>query len=296
MVEDNIRYRWGLMEILAKEETLQIVEEASDGDEALEKARNVKPHVVLMDLHMPNCDGFEATRRLQAEMPETKALILTVSESGADLVNALKAGARGYLLKNEKPDQIVQAIHYVARGGILVSPLMAAKLLGEIQPSQPVEEGNVSRIQIELPAQADVATEEEEKLPIQQAIGKPAETTAEQPQLETEDSLGSLTTEARDTTVTEVDLVISPPLEPGAVLKLHKWLTEVAKGDIGKIDSSLGGEAVLSVTFREQTHLVPMLTGLSYVAEVIEEPYSKKTGLSGSPLEGSKRLRLVLKS
>ena len=117
VVDDHIQFRWGMLEVLAREETLEVVEEASDGNEAIEKAKAVKPHVVLMDLNMPNCDGVEATRRLQAELPETNVLMLTVSESGTDLVDALKAGARGYLLKHEKPEQIIQAIHYLPEGG-----------------------------------------------------------------------------------------------------------------------------------------------------------------------------------
>ena len=111
LVDDNIRLRWALMAALVKEPSLEIVEEASDGNEAVEKAKARKPQVVLMDLPMPDCDGVEATRQLQTAMPDINILMFTVSEAETDLVNALQAGARGYLLKNEKPEQIVQAIH-----------------------------------------------------------------------------------------------------------------------------------------------------------------------------------------
>ena len=124
------------MEALSLDDTVEIVEEASDGIEAVEKARALKPDVIIMDLSMPNCDGVEATRRIQSESPGINILMNTVSDSGTDLFNALKAGARGYLLKNESPEMIVQAIHYAARGGIIVSPDMASKLLNEFRAQE----------------------------------------------------------------------------------------------------------------------------------------------------------------
>ena len=111
--------------------------EASDGNVAVEKARALKPNVVLMDLWMPNCNGIEATRRLQAEMPEINVLVLTVSENEPDLFGAIKAGARGYLLKDDQPEQIVQAIEHVARGGVIVSPRLTTKLMNEFRTQEP---------------------------------------------------------------------------------------------------------------------------------------------------------------
>ena len=136
IADDNIQYRWALIEALSATDTLQVLDEASNGNEAVEKALALKPQVVLMDLHMPECNGVEATRRIQEEAPDVKVLVNTVSEKEKDLVDALKAGARGYLLKDEDPEQIVQAINYVARGGTIVSPTMAAKLLKEFKAQQ----------------------------------------------------------------------------------------------------------------------------------------------------------------
>ena len=137
VVDDHIPFRWGLIESLSREDTLEIVEEDSDGIEAVEKARNTKPNVVLMDLNMPVSNGIEVAGRLNSEMPEIKILILSVSDSGDDLMNALKAGAHGFILKNESPRQIAQAINYVAHGGIIVSPSMGSKLLDKFAPQQP---------------------------------------------------------------------------------------------------------------------------------------------------------------
>jgi len=137
IADDHALIRKGLIELLGVEETLEIVGEVSDGDEAVETAKLLKPHVVLMDLQMPRCNGVEATHRLQAQMPDIKVLIHTASEEEVDLSSALKAGARGYILKNEEPKLIVQAIEYIAHGGIMVSPAMATKLMGELKAEQP---------------------------------------------------------------------------------------------------------------------------------------------------------------
>ena len=117
IADDHTLVRAGLKEVLDYVDTLEIVGEASDGNEAVRKARAINPDVDLMDLNMPNCDGVEATRQIQAEMPKIAVLILTFSENDADLLNALKAGARGYLLKDASPEQIKHAVNYAAREG-----------------------------------------------------------------------------------------------------------------------------------------------------------------------------------
>ncbi len=137
IVDDHTIFRMGLRDALSERETLEIVGEASDGNEAVEKARALKPHLVLMDLWMPNCTGVEATRRLQAEMPEVNILVLTISDRDEDLFGAIKAGARGYLLKNEEPEQLAYAIQHVASGGAIVSASLATRMLNEFKSQQP---------------------------------------------------------------------------------------------------------------------------------------------------------------
>ncbi len=137
IVDDHTIFRRGLAQILGEDKGLDILGQASNGNEAVEKAQELKPDVVVMDLHMPECDGVQATGRLRTEMPEVKVLILTVSDKEEDLFLAIKAGARGYLLKDEEPEQLAQAVGQVARGGVIVSAAMADNLLNEFKAQKP---------------------------------------------------------------------------------------------------------------------------------------------------------------
>ena len=131
IADDHTLFRRGIAAALANQADLEVVGEAVDGLEAIEKTRALIPDIVLMDLNMPNCSGLEATQALQSAMPKVKILVLTVSDSEADLFAAVKFGARGYLLKKAEPEELVHAIISVAEGGVMVSPLMATKLLAE---------------------------------------------------------------------------------------------------------------------------------------------------------------------
>ncbi len=148
VVDDHTLFRRGIAAVLTNQEGLEIVGEASDGLEAIEKTREITPDVILMDLNMPRCSGLEAIQALQAEMPQVNILVLTVSEMEADLFAAMKFGARGYLLKKAEPEELVRAIIHIAEGGAIVSPLMATKLLAEFKDlaagveKEPVKEAN----------------------------------------------------------------------------------------------------------------------------------------------------------
>ena len=133
VVDDHTLFRRGIAAVLANEESLEVVGEAADGLEAIEKAKEFTPDVILMDLNMPRCSGLEAIQALQAEMPQVNILVLTVSEMEADLFAAVKFGATGYLLKKAEPEELVHAIISIAQGGVIVSPLMATKLLTEFK-------------------------------------------------------------------------------------------------------------------------------------------------------------------
>jgi len=133
VVDDHALFRRGIAAVLAGEEGLEVVGEAVDGLEAIEKAREIAPDVTLMDLNMPRCSGLEAIQALQTEMPQINVLVLTVSEEETDLFASVKFGARGYLLKNTEPEELVHAIFHIAQGGVIVSPLMATKLLTEFK-------------------------------------------------------------------------------------------------------------------------------------------------------------------
>ena len=117
--------------MLADEPDLEIVGEAGDGFDAIERAAELLPDVVLMDVRMPGVGGIEATRRIRNAHPATKIVVLTVSEDEEDLFAAVRAGATGYLLKEVSIDEVAAAVRAVARGQAVVTPSMAAKLLGE---------------------------------------------------------------------------------------------------------------------------------------------------------------------
>jgi len=136
LVDDHSLFRRGIAAVLAEQEEMDVVGEASDGKEGIVKARELTPDVIVMDLEMPNCSGVEASQALQTELPQINILVLTVSEKETDLFSAIKAGAKGYLLKNAQPEEIVQAITHIARGGVIVSPSMAEKLLTEFKTGE----------------------------------------------------------------------------------------------------------------------------------------------------------------
>ena len=138
LVDDHTIFRRGIAMVLADQEDIEVVGEASDGNEAVAKATELSPDVVLMDLNMPNCGGLEATQRLQEEMPQIQVLVLTVSEKEDDLFSAIKSGAKGYMLKETEPDDLVQAVRHIAKGGVIVSPVMASSLLGELRTEREI--------------------------------------------------------------------------------------------------------------------------------------------------------------
>ena len=151
IADDHTLFRRGIAAALASQPELEVVGEAVDGLEAIAKAKELNPDVVLMDLNMPNCSGLEATQALQSEMPQVKILVLTVSDSESDLFAAVKYGARGYLLKKAEPEELVHAISSVAQGGVMVSPLMATKLLAEFNDlTAGVQKGPIEKPEAKL--------------------------------------------------------------------------------------------------------------------------------------------------
>ena len=135
VVDDHALFRRGVTAELASQEGLEVVGEASDGLEAVRKAEEIVPDVIVMDLNMPRCSGLEATQALQTKMPLVNILVLTISENESDLFAAVKFGARGYILKSSEPEELVQAIFRVAQGEVIISPLMATNLLTEFNDS-----------------------------------------------------------------------------------------------------------------------------------------------------------------
>jgi DNA-binding NarL/FixJ family response regulator len=131
VVDDHALFRRGLENVLSGEPDLEVVGEAGDGLEALEVCAALAPDVVLMDVRMPRASGIEAARKIREARPETRIVMLTVSDDEEDLFEAVRAGANGYLLKEVSIDEVADAVRVVARGHSLISPSMASKLLGE---------------------------------------------------------------------------------------------------------------------------------------------------------------------
>ena len=131
IVDDHALFRRGLQMVLEGEDDIDVVGEASDGQEAVERAERTSPDVVLMDVRMPKRSGIEATRAIKDMLPSTKILMLTISDEEADLYEAIKAGASGYLLKEISIDEVANAVRAVQQGQSLISPSMASKLLTE---------------------------------------------------------------------------------------------------------------------------------------------------------------------
>lgn len=133
LVDDHTLFRSGIKALLQRQKDFEIVGEASDGLEGIKRAKSLKPDVVLLDLHMPGVSGREAVRLIVDELPETKVVMLTVSEDADDLLETLQAGAHGYLLKNIDTDYFINAIRSAADGEAVMSPQMMAKLMQSVR-------------------------------------------------------------------------------------------------------------------------------------------------------------------
>jgi two-component system NarL family response regulator len=131
IVDDHALFRRGLEIVLVTEPDIDVVGEASDGAEALQKAGESLPDIVLMDIRMPRSSGIEACRAIKEVAPSAKIIILTMSDEEEDLFEAIRAGASGYLLKDIPLDQVAEAVRAVHGGQSLISPPMAGKLLSE---------------------------------------------------------------------------------------------------------------------------------------------------------------------
>ncbi len=138
VVDDQELFRRGLTMLLAVETGIEVVGEAGDGIEGTALAESAAPDVVLLDVRMPKRSGIEACLSIKEAVPSAKIIMLTVSDEEADLYEAVKSGASGYLLKDSSIEEVAQAVRVVADGQSLISPSMAIKLIDEFkQMSKP---------------------------------------------------------------------------------------------------------------------------------------------------------------
>jgi DNA-binding NarL/FixJ family response regulator len=131
IVDDHALYRRGLLTVLETEEGIEVVGEAADGLEAVDQAEEVLPDVIVMDVSMPKRGGIDACRVIKQRVPSARILMLTSSDDEANLFEAVRAGANGYLLKDVPPEEVAAGIRGVHQGQSLLSPMMASKLLQE---------------------------------------------------------------------------------------------------------------------------------------------------------------------
>lgn len=133
LVDDTALFRVSIAELIDVQEGMEVVGEAENGLEAVEKANALKPDLVVMDIEMPVMDGVEATRLIREGTPGTRVVMLTVSEADEHLFDAIRFGAQGYLLKNLRPAELFELIRAVMRDETALSPAIAGRLLGEIR-------------------------------------------------------------------------------------------------------------------------------------------------------------------
>lgn len=156
IVDDHTLFRSGIKLVLQRQEGFEVVGEAGDGLEGVKRAKQLKPDVVLLDLHMPGTSGLEALRLLHDDAPHAQVVMLTVSEDAEDLLDALHSGARGYLLKNIDTEFLLDSIRRAARGESVMSPQMATQLADAMRqppkapPSSPVSPAKLTPRESEI--------------------------------------------------------------------------------------------------------------------------------------------------
>jgi len=140
LADDHPLLRKALRDLLEKDTAFEIVGEASDGEEAVNLAADIMPDVVIMDISMPNLDGLQATQQIKARCPNVAVLVLTVHTDDECILDILKAGAAGYLVKSAFGDEVIHAVRAVATGDMVLSPAIGQRLLKEAArfPTRPV--------------------------------------------------------------------------------------------------------------------------------------------------------------
>ena len=137
LADDHPVVRWGLTRCLSSQAHMEVVGEAADGLEALRKARTLSPDVILMDIGMPELDGLEATEILHREQPAIKVLLLSMHPYNGHVQRILQSGARGFMLKDARPADVVAAIRKIAAGETYFTPEMASKALRDLAQRAP---------------------------------------------------------------------------------------------------------------------------------------------------------------
>ena len=154
VADDQLMVRAGFRMLLSNEPDIEVVDEASNGMETVEKAARLRPTVILMDIRMPALDGLEATRRILAADPAARVLILTTFDLDEYVYQALRAGASGFVLKDDPPEQLLAAIRIVAGGEALLSPAITKRVIEKFSriadPQPPKELGELTERELDV--------------------------------------------------------------------------------------------------------------------------------------------------
>lgn len=137
VADDHAVVRAGIVALLADEADIEVVGQAADGEEAVERALELRPDLVVMDVRMPRLTGDAATARILAAAPEVRVLVLTTYESDASILSAIEAGASGYLLKAAPAEELLAGVRSVAAGEVALSPAIAAQLVTRMRQPAP---------------------------------------------------------------------------------------------------------------------------------------------------------------
>jgi DNA-binding NarL/FixJ family response regulator len=156
IADDDDLMRAGLVELLAGEPEIEIVGEASTGQEAVERARRLGPDVVLMDVRMPDLDGIAATRELARAAPPVRVLILTTFEQDDYVFGALRAGASGFLVKRTRPEELIAAVHTIAAGDSLLSPSVTRRVIDRMAQQPTPDLADKARLDELTPREREV--------------------------------------------------------------------------------------------------------------------------------------------
>jgi len=156
LVDDDGLMREGLRAVLSSDDRIEVTGEAENGRLAVQRARHLRPDVVLMDVRMPELDGIAATEELIAAAPEAQVVILTTFEEDEYIVGALRAGASGFLLKRSTPEDLIAAIHTVAAGDALLSPSVTRRVIDRMARQPVIAEGGDPRLDELTPREREV--------------------------------------------------------------------------------------------------------------------------------------------
>ena len=255
LVDDHEMARRGLLRMLELEEGVQVVAEASNAKQALLLAEHHSPDVIFMDIRMDEMSGIEATRQISRMGLASKVILLSIYNNY--LQQAIEAGAAGYLGKDAKASELVSSLRWVLQGGFVFGASIIDTAEGREIAFRYLTGGGAVTIGEALAGEASGTD--------------PA----------------SSPSSVSDILVSDAELVIPPPSQPAKLLELHRWLTEVAKAEIGETIGTRGEDFVMEVVFPQPIPLLRMLAELPDVARVTEEPYRRESGTTPWSVGGS---------